>query len=201
MIVVTLVVGGSYVASSGLMQPILDAEFQRGAAAMLRTNPQLTPEMMETGRGIAAIGAKVGAFFSMPIAVVATGLLLWLLAKLVDASMSVRSALVVSAYAFVPRIIAAVLMSVQLQFMDPAKLDGFYRLSIGPARFMDPATAPPMLLAALGRLDVFIVWTTLLLAIGLAVQAKVSLSKALVPAVIVWVCGTLPALWGAISAA
>ena len=51
MIIVTVIIGGLFIATRGLMQPIMDGEFQRGAAAAMRKNPQITEEQMATMRG------------------------------------------------------------------------------------------------------------------------------------------------------
>jgi VanZ family protein len=103
----------------------------------------------------------------------------------------------VAAYAYVPRILENILNGVQGLLMDPASLDGRYRLSLGVGRFLDPNTTSPMLLALLGRVDVFTIWVTVLLAIGLAVTGKIPRSKAAIAAVLVWIIGALPAVLGA----
>jgi VanZ family protein len=55
-------------------------------------------------------------------------------------------------------------------------------------------------IALLGRIDLFTIWVTVLLAIGLAVVARIPRSRAAIAAVVVWVIGTLPALLGALRA-
>jgi hypothetical protein len=47
-------------------------------------------------------------------------------------------------------------------------------------------------LALLGRLDVFTIWVTILLAIGLSVTGKISRNKAAIAGVVVWLLGALP---------
>jgi hypothetical protein len=49
-----------------------------------------------------------------------------------------------------------------------------------------------------GRLDVFTLWVTVLIAIGLAVTGKISRGKAAVAAAIVWVIGALPTIAAAL---
>jgi len=44
------------------------------------------------------------------------------------------------------------------------------------------------------RFDLIVIWSTLLLAIGLKVIAKLPLSKALIAAGLVWLVATLPSL-------
>jgi hypothetical protein len=197
MLVVTVLIGVIFVANSGVMQPIMDAEFARGAAAQMRNNPQITPEMMEKGRAIGETFAKIGAFVFVPIAIFLTGLALWIVGKFFDARQTLAAAIMVAAYAYVPRVLESILNGVQGLLMDPASLDGRYRLSLGIGRFLDPNSASPVLLALVGRIDVFTIWVTVLLAIGLAVTGRIPRSKAAIAAVLVWVLGALPALLGA----
>ncbi len=71
---------------------------------------------------------------------------------------------------------------------------------MGPGYFID-ATAQPILAAVVGRLDIFTIWVTALLAIGLHVVGKIPSSKAAIAAIIVWILGALPGLYGAMKLA
>jgi hypothetical protein len=198
MLVVTLLVGAIFLANSGVLQPIMDAEFTRSMAIAQRQNPNVTPEMMEKWRAIGETLAKIGAFVFMPVGIFLTGLALWLVGKLFDSKQTAAAAVMVAAYAFVPRIVEAVLSGVQGLLLDPATLNGRFRLSLGVGRFLDPDTASPVLLALVGRLDVVTIWVTVLLAIGLAVTGKIPRTRAAAAAAIVWLVGALPALLGAL---
>lgn len=200
MLVVTVLVGLIFIANSGVMQPIMDAEFSRNMALAMKKNPQLTPEMVEKGRGMAETFGKIGAFFFMPIAMFLTGLVLWIVGKFFDAKESLAAAIMIASYAYVPRILEGIVNGVQGLLMDPAKLDGRYRMSLGVGRFLDPNTASPMMLALFGRVDVFTIWVTVLLAIGLSVTGRIPRSRAALVAVIVWIIGALPAVLGAARA-
>ncbi len=198
MLVVTVLIALIGLANSGVMQPIMDAEFSRATAAAMRKNPQLTAEMMERGRGIGEAIARYGAVVFIPVAIFLTGLALWLCGKLVDARESLAAAIMIASYSYVPRIVEGVLNGVQGLLLDPAMLDGRYRLSLGLGRFLDPNTASPVLLALLGRVDVFTIWVTVLLAIGLSVTGRIPRSRAAIAAVLTWILGALPALLGAL---
>ena len=67
-------------------------------------------------------------------------------------------------------------------------------ISLSPARFLDPDTANPLLLQALGRLDLFTIWVTVLLSIGLYATGKVSKGKAVAFGIVYFIIGSLPAL-------
>jgi hypothetical protein len=198
LLVVTVIIGVIFIANSGVMQPIMDAEFSRGMAAAMKKNPAITPEMMQKGRAIGETFAKIGAFVFVPIAIFLTGLVLWLIGKLFDAKESLGAALMVTAYAYVPKILESVLTGVQGLLMDPASLNGRYKVSLGVGRFLDPDTASPMLLALGGRVDLFTIWVTVLLAIGLSVTGRIPRSKAAMAAALVWICGALPGILSAL---
>jgi hypothetical protein len=169
----------------------MDAEMRRGMAAMAN-DPRMTPEVIEQSRGFGMAMAKVGAFIGIPFAILIIAAALYFMGKVVGAKQTWHAALVVAAYAYVPRIVESVLVGVQGFFMDPSQLDGRYRVSLGIGRFLDPDTASPMLIALVGRVDVFTIWVTVLLAIGLAVTGRISRSNAAIAAALVWVLGALP---------
>ncbi len=199
LLVVTALVGIGFLVSAGGLEPVIDAEFQRNAARMMAENPQLTPEMLERGRGFGLLAAKVGAFITTPLSIVVVGFLVLILGKLVEARQSFSQAMMIAAYAYIPRIIAAVAIPIQLRFMSPEQLDGMARISLSPARFLDPDTTSPLVTAVLGRLDITVLWSTLLIAIGVSVVAKVSRTSGWVVALLVWLAGALPVLWPAFS--
>jgi hypothetical protein len=200
MLVVTLLVGGIFLANSGVLQPMFDAEFTRGMASAARSNPALTPEAMERARSIGMTFAKIATFVFLPVGMFLTGLGLWIVGKLFESRQTLSAAIMVASFSFVPRVVEAVVNGVQGLLLDPSSLNGRYRLSLGVGRFLDPDTASPVLLALVGRIDVFTIWVTVLLAIGLAVTGKISRQRAAIAGVIMWCLGALFALLGALRA-
>lgn len=198
MLVVTVLISLIALANSGVMQPIMDAEFSRGMAAAMRQNPQLTPEMVEKGRGFSDAIGKYGTIFFIPVGIFLTGLFLWLCGKFVDAKEALSAAIMVAAYSYVPRILEGVIAGVQGLFLDPATLNGRFKLSLGIGRFLDPDTASPVLLGLVGRIDVFTIWVTILLAIGLSVTGKIPRAHAAGAAAAMWLVGALPQLLAAL---
>jgi Yip1 domain len=192
MFVVMLAIGTLFYLNSGVLQPMLDAEFDRGMAVAMRRNPQLTPEMADRFRQSGVRIAQVSGFVFVPLAVFLTGSAVWLIGKLVEAKQAYGTALIVAAYAYVPKILEAVVNGLQGLFLDPAQLDGRFRVSLGIGRFLDPNTASPILLALLGRVDVFTIWVTVLLAIGLSVTGGISRSRAFMVAPLIWATGAIP---------
>src|SRR5215213_6453764 len=196
---ITIVCGVLFYLNSGALQPMFDAEFDRQMATVARQNPNFRPEAAQQMRNFASRMQMVAVFIFLPIAMFGVGVATWLVGKLVDAKQTFKAALVVGAYAYAPRIIDFVLQGVQGLFLDPAQLDGRFRLSLGVGRFLDPDTTSPLLLAVLGRVDLFTIWITVLIAIGICVTGRIPLRKAAIAAAIIWFLGGLPLILPALQ--
>ncbi|MHB0961921.1 MAG: YIP1 family protein [Gemmatimonadaceae bacterium] len=194
MIIVTLVIGGLFIVNRGTMQDLMEAEMARGMAEAMKNNPGMTQEQAEVGRKIGGYMMTFGAFIGMPIAMFLTGLCAWLTAKMLGASTSYSAATMVATYSFIPRIIESLTISAQGLLLDTSGLTGRFQLSLGVGRFLDPEMSPG-LLALVGRVDLFTLWVTVLLAIGLGVVAKLPKEKLVAAGLIMWAFGALPALW------
>jgi len=182
------------IATYNALSPAFDAEFARSSAKAIKANPQITQEMMDKGRGFGEMSVKYGSIIIVPIVIFVLGVVAWLVGKLVGAKQTFNAAIVVVAYAFFVRVLGNIIMGVEGLVMDPSKMTGLSSLAISPARFMNPDTASAMSLAIAGRLDLFVLWSTILIAVGLYVTGKVSRNKAVVFGILLWLVGSLPAL-------
>jgi hypothetical protein len=189
--VLTVVMGVLFYLSAALLEPMMSAEFYRGMAGAMRNNPNMTPEAVATARSITLRVGQFGGLF-MPIGVLLTGTLVWLIGKFFDAKQTFKAALMVTAYAFLPRIIETGVTIFQGLLIDPARLDGRLRLTLGVGRFFDPDFSAPMLLALIGRIDLFTIWVTVLLALGLSVTGGIPRARALMAAPLIWMIGAIP---------
>jgi hypothetical protein len=72
------------------------------------------------------------------------------------------------------------------------------RLTVGLGTLFDPDKTSPVLMALLIRVDVFTLWVTVLLAIGLQITGKVSKPNSYFAAALVWCVGALPGVLGAL---
>ncbi len=194
-LIVTVLVGGILLASSGAMEGIIDAEYERATAKMMEQNPNMTAEQLEAGRGVAATIGKVVIFVMMPIVVLVVGLITWLVGKMFGAALSYTAAAMIVAYAYIPQVLASILVAVQGLVIDTSTMRGRFDLSLGVGRFLDADTTSPGLLALVGRIDLFTIWVTILIGIGIAVVGKLPRSQAMLAAAVIWVVGALPAVW------
>jgi hypothetical protein len=181
-----------YYATYSVLSPIYEAMAARQMEEVMRQNPQITEEQLRQGQGIQRIIGGVVIAAVTGISVLLVGLVLWLSGKLFDSQATLRSMLVVATYSYVPRVLEWVVFAVQGALMDASQLTNLTQLSLGPSRFMDPATTSPLVLTLAFRFSVFFLWATILLAIGLKVTGKISMAKAAAAAFIVWLLGAIP---------
>lgn len=177
--------------------PIMDAEMAKQAAALAAKNPNMTSEQIAQSTSMMEKFAVFGIVIFIPIGIAITAVLLWLAGRLIDAKTAFAAAMMIATYSQIPRIVETVINAVQGLLLAPESITSHYSVSIGPARFLDPGTNP-FLLTLVGGLDLFTIWVTVLLAIGLSVVARVPLKRAAIAAAAVWLVMLLPALYGAL---
>jgi len=195
LLIVSVLLGVIFFANRDLIDPIMEAEFAR---SMAKSSQQLTADQMEAARKFAGTIGTIFAFVGPPIAMLMLGVLIWIVGKFFDAKQSVNAAVVVAVFSYVPRVVEGVVNRVEGLLIDTSNLNSRYSLTLGLGRFFDPDTTSPILLGLIGRIDVFTIWVTVLIAIGLAVTGKISRGKAAIAAAIVWLAGALPTLAGAL---
>lgn len=179
-------------ASRGVFAAAMDAEYSRRMTKMMADNPQLTAEAINASRGVSEMVGTVAMYLAMPVLILLVGVLVWIAARLVGARFDMGRAMLISAIANIPRLLGALLTAIYgLMLSDTSSVTGMTRLTWSPARFFDPDTANAGLLAMLARFDVFTIWVTVLLGIGIAVIAKVPRSKGYTAAAIVWAVPTV----------
>ena len=191
LLIVAVLTGLVFVANRDLMAPIMEAEMSR---AMAKQGTQMTEAQLQAAQKVTGVIGTIGAFVFAPIAVMFVGLITWLVGKFFDSKQTLNAALVVAAFAYVPKIVEGILIRVQGTLIDTSSFTSPFSFSLGAGRFLDPETTSPILLALLGRVDVFTIWVTVLLVIGLAVTGKIPRSRAAIAGVIVWLLGALPQL-------
>jgi hypothetical protein len=191
LLILTLLSTALFFAMQGPLGDAFAAEFQRGMQRAGNDGPQLSAEQQEGARRIGTIFGTLAVLIGFPLAVAAIGVVLWGLGKMFGFAASVGMAILIVTYAQFPRIIQSVLMLLQGLLLQP---DSLAATSVGPARFLDPDTAPAIATILLMRLDVFYIWSTILIAIGAQVIGKVPKAQSYILAVLCWIVGALPQL-------
>lgn len=194
MLVVAIATGIVMYFAAGALEPALQADFMRALPAMQRQNPNITPEMVDKMKGATAIGMRYGSAIFTLIAIALVGVMTWLVGKLVDSAEGYGQATMVAAYAYVPRLIGALALLVESLVVDTSNASGLAALTFSAARFANPATTSPVLMQVLLHLDLFTIWETVILAVGVAVLGKTSRGRAIAAGILFWVVGAIPAV-------
>ncbi|MEO5588913.1 MAG: YIP1 family protein [Gemmatimonadaceae bacterium] len=201
LLVLAVLSGVLFFALHNGIAPIMDAEMARQAQMIAAKNPQITTEQLAAQQGMMEKFANVGFVLFVPIGIAITAALMWVVAKFLDAKIAFAAAMMIATYSTVPRLIETVINAVQGLFLSPESITSRYSVQVGPARFLDIASANPIVMTLLGGLDLFSIWTIVLLAIGVAVVAKVPISRGAIVGFMVWLFGLLPSLYQAMTQA
>ena len=195
LLLVSIIAAAFAFANRGYMTQLFAAEADRAGARMMAENPQITPEMLERGRGMQE---GIGMFFGYagtPVMIMVIALFAWLVARWVaGARISYGQAALITTLAWIPRLVGMFLTTVQVAVMDTSNQTSMFGLSASPARFMDPDATNPKLYGLAGSFDLFSIWSTILIAIGIAVIGRVPRAKGYIAAAVLFVLGTIPLL-------
>ena len=186
LLVVALAMAVLAITNAGVLQPMLDAEFARQTQAAMRANPAITPEMLDRMKGFGEAIQRYGTIVVAIIGMLLVGTFTWLVAKLVDSKQTLHASIVVACYAWVAHVVEQIVYGIEGLLMNPDQLTSHYAVQIGPARFLDVDHTSPVVMALLDRLDLFTIWVTVLLAIGVYAVGKVSKQRATVAGVLFW---------------
>jgi hypothetical protein len=200
MLVVTVFFGMLWLASARVLEPVFDLEWDRQVRRMMERNPQTSPEQLEAGRAMVQRFQALSVLVIVPVTVFLVGFVLWAVGKVFEARQTLRSALVVAGLSYMPRVVERALAMVEGMVRDMSAIDGQNRLTWGAGRFLDPDTVEPSVLAVVMRIDLFTIWVTVLLAIGLAVTGKISRKRAAFAGVLMWLIGAIPTFFAMLRA-
>lgn len=168
----------------------LEADMTRAMAGELAKHPEITQAQLDAGRNMQLKISMFMMLIGTPIAVVIVAFFAWLSAKFVSAKISWQQAMLIVTLAYIPRLLNSLIVAVQGLLTDTSNIDSMMKLTFSPARFMNPE-ASRALIALASRFDVFVLWSTVLIAIGVAVMGKVPRAKGYAAGAIVWLIATL----------
>lgn len=183
-----------FYAAMGTLQGVFDAELTRAIADAQAQNPNLSGEQIAAMQGVMEKSIQFGGLIFLSVAIFLLGCGVWLAAKMLGGALSFGGGLMVASFAYLPRSLEMLLVIVQGFVLDTSAWTGRYQFSWGVARFMEPS-ATQGLYNLLGRVDLFTLWVTILVAIGLMHAGRVEKSKAYIGAAVIWLLGAVPALF------
>ena len=154
------------------LSPVYETEIRAQFAKMMAANPQMTQDMVDSQVKIQMFFRRWGGIMA-PIGFLIIALPIWLLARIVGAKeMTYTRSLVVIAWASIIAVVAALVMGVQGLVFDVSAITSADQLSLSAARFMDKATASPWVYSAAKSLDIFGLWSLVVMAIGVRVVGR-----------------------------
>ena len=173
------------VAAMNLIAPYFEAEMTRAMAQQAAKSGTAAPEGAAAMMGTMAKVTSVVGFAIAPWLVgILGGLATWVASRLVGAKLTFGQSAMVSSWSYTPALIGAVALAVQGAIADPSTIRGISDAQFGPARFMDPATTSPVMLALMQQLDLWNLWGLVLVAIGVAVVARKDMGSGALAAII-----------------
>jgi len=183
---ITLVI---VLATKGLIQPYIDANFDLQMQQMAAKGTPMPPEAAAAAQKFGTYGFIATGVLLIPIGAVLTGLLVWLGGKVASAPFTYGQAMLIATLASVPRVLSFVATAVQGAIADPQSIRSFSDAALGAARFVDPAKTSPALTTLLTNLDVFNIWQFVIMAVGISVIGRVERSAGFVGAIVAWGLG------------
>jgi len=183
-----------FYAGMGSMQGIFDAELAKAVAKTQADNPSMTADQIAQMQGVMEGSIRYGGLVAMPIVLVLLGLVTWLTGKILGGTISFGQGVMIASFAYLPKALDLLLFIAQSFVFDGVSATARHEYSVGLGRFVDATTMNPGLYNLIGRVDLFTIWVTILVVLGLIHTAKVERSKAIGGGVAIWVLGGLPAL-------
>jgi hypothetical protein len=186
-----------YLATAGLLKPIIDAQIAQQLAQQVAKNPAQADAINKGGAMMRTLApaAIIGFYLIGPFLV---ALLLWIVGKLARVRAIGTTAIVIATFSLYPRILQGIVGAVLALALPESSLTSAAAISVGPARFVDPALHPA-LFALAGRFDLFLLWSIVLLAIGTRVAAGATRGQAWGTAIGVWAIGLIPVAYAIVK--
>jgi hypothetical protein len=214
LLVYTLLVTASFYVGRPVLRPALERQMAT-QVEKLQGNANLSAEQREkmANQMRGSLDSPFTVLFAavgIPVATFVTALALWLVAKPFGSGASLGQSMAVTALGGIPRAVLGLLVSAG-SLAAGREAGTMYGTTAGPAAFLGLDT--PMTTAALlSRLDLGVLWHTVLLGIGIAVmgrltrrggeavvEGQIPQSKGLTAAGIVWVLAGLATLAQALN--
>jgi hypothetical protein len=183
---VTLVI---VLATKGLIQPYIDANFDVQMQQMAARGTPMPPESAAAAQKFAGYGFIATGVLMIPIGAVLTGVLVWIGGKVASAPFTFGQGMLIATLASVPRVLSFIATAVQGAMADPQSIRSFSDAALGAARFVDPVSTSPALMALLANVDAFNIWQLVIMAVGISVVGRVERSAGFVGAIVAWGLG------------
>jgi len=162
---------------------------------MQQMDAQARENAIQMQSKFAPIGGYVFSVVGTAIMALIVGGVIVLVSKMAGASLKFKQAFAIGAWAMLPRFIAGILAIVVMFIKNPEDFNLQNPLAFNLGAFMEPPPNSGKFIYSLATsIDLFTIWSILLVAVGISVAArKVPFSKAVMLVVVPWLIWVLAA--------
>jgi hypothetical protein len=154
------------------LAPVYESEFRAVAAKQMASNPQMTQDAVDTGIKFQMIARRWGGVFFFLGALIMS-LPVWLLGRIVGAKeLTYQRSMVVFTWSAIIGVVALLVVGIQGLVMDVSAITTMDKLGLSPARFVDKASVSPFVYGLLKSLDLFAIWSAIVMGIGVKVVGR-----------------------------
>ena len=196
-------IGGTVVVSQRIGWERIMRQQTEGSSRMQQMTQEQKDQAVAMQMKFAPIGAYAFVILGTPISTVIVAAVLLGITAIMSAGLRFKQVFAVVTYSWLPRLIAAILTAVVMFLKNPDDINIRNPLAFNVGAFMDPNSSSKFMYALASSVDLFSIWTILLMATGLKAAAgkKLSFTGAMVAVVAPWALFVLctSALAGAFS--
>jgi Yip1 domain len=162
--------------------------------AMAANNPQMAKAAAQFN-GIRIVFGAIAAPIGMAVTVVGLAFLLWLVARVAEAGLSFKGALLVATFGRFIALLGSLLRAGSLILVDRVRtVHPVADQSFGVLRFMGAHGLSKGLVPLLGRFDIFPLWEAAVWMIAIAALCRVSRGRAGAVAAATWLLAAVPGM-------
>lgn len=169
-------------------------DFEKAALQQIELAPgasEMTPfqrdEAVAQARKIGGVAVYAASAFSPAFSVLVVAFFLWLAFKVAGAAPPFKGTLAVAAHGMLPVLLAPLLLLPAIVMKAPVDPTGLSRLFPSNLGAFLPEQSSPVMLAVAGSLDLFSLWSLVLVTAGMASLAGTSRRRAATAVGLLWV--------------
>ena len=149
---------------------------------------QMPAQQRDTAIKVTGVVMYLAAVFFPPFISLISAAVLLAIVSIMSAGVRFAQLFAILCYASIPRIISTALSIVVMFLKKPDEFNMNNPLAFNPGAFMDPKASSKFVYALASSLDLFTLWTILLIAVGIKAAAgkRISFGGALTAVVVPW---------------
>jgi hypothetical protein len=156
---------------------------------------QQREQAVEMGTKMAKFGPYMGLIF-LPLMILIAAAVMMLGHKLMGGAGSFAQYFSATTYAWFPQMLLSLIVTIVLMFSEPMSINEMLVSAYSNPGFLIDASSNPVLFAFVTKLDVFTIWSVVLMIIGYSIVSGFSRAKSAAVVIALWVVYILFSLVG-----